>query len=287
SLYTAWRNLAGASRRMFEILDTASEVADPADGPAGADAFEPSVALGVEVDDVAFAYRSSDARALAGVTLSVTPGSTVAFVGPSGSGKSTLFALLLRFYDPERGALRLDGRDVRTIALGELRRSIGFVPQDVFLLSGTIAENLRLGREGASETELWDALESAGAEAFVRALPQGVDTEVGERGLRLSGGQRQRIAIARAFLEDPALLLLDEATSALDPDSEERIQAALERLFHGRTTLVIAHRLSTARRADVIYVLDAGRIVDCGTHSTLIETSALYRRYWQLQSLDV
>ena len=213
--------------------------------------------------------------------------STTRIGGATGSGKTTILSLLLRFYDPERGALRLDGRDVRTIALGELRRSIGFVPQDVFLRSGTIAENLRLGREGASETELWDALESAGAEAFVRALPQGVDTEVGERGLRLSGGQRQRIAIARAFLEDPALLLLDAATRALDPDSEERIQAALERLFHGRTTLVIAHRLSTARRADVIYVLDAGRIVDCGTHSTLIETSALYRRYWQLQSLDV
>ncbi|MEL6712533.1 MAG: ATP-binding cassette domain-containing protein [Planctomycetota bacterium] len=210
----------------------------------------------------------------------------MALVGPSGSGKSTLFALLQRFYDPSEGAVRLDGRDVRSMSLGDLRRSIGYVPQEVFLFSGTIADNLRLGRADASEDELRGALEAAGALEFVDGLEKGLGTEIGERGLRLSGGQRQRLAIARAFVEDPALLLLDEATSALDPDSEAVVQGALGRLFRGRTTFVIAHRLATARRADVIYVLEGGRVQDRGTHDELIESNELYRRYWTLQSLE-
>ena len=164
---------------------------------------------------------------------------------------------------------------------------MGLVPQEVFLFSGTVADNLRLGRTEATDDEVKHALEAAGALGFVEALQNGIDTEVGERGMRLSGGQRQRLAIARAFLEDPPILLLDEATSSLDPDSEALVQKALQRLFDGRTTVVIAHRLATARRADKIYVLDAGKITASGSHAALIEESELYRRYWTLQSLDL
>ncbi|MEL6430078.1 MAG: ABC transporter transmembrane domain-containing protein [Planctomycetota bacterium] len=294
-LYTSLRDLAGASKRMFEILDTVPEVEDPGEADPPPAPYDPRVrndgtqqggAPRVAFEDLRFTYEEATEPAIDGVSFEAEPGSTVALVGPSGSGKSTLFALLLRFYDPSEGAVRLDGRDVRSMSLGDLRRSIGYVPQEVFLFSGTIADNLRLGRADASEDELRGALEAAGALEFVDGLEKGLGTEIGERGLRLSGGQRQRLAIARAFVEDPALLLLDEATSALDPDSEAIVQGALGRLFRGRTTFVIAHRLATARRADVIYVLEGGRVQDRGTHDELIESNELYRRYWTLQSLE-
>lgn len=289
-LYTSLRDLAGASKRMFEILDTEPEVEDPGETDPPPAPYDPRAGRGgaprVAFEELRFTYEEASGPAIDGVSFEAEPGSTVALVGPSGSGKSTLFALLLRFYDPGEGAVRLDGRDVRSMSLGDLRRSIGYVPQEVFLFSGTIADNLRLGRADASDDELRGALEAAGALEFVDGLEKGLGTEIGERGLRLSGGQRQRLAIARAFVEDPALLLLDEATSALDPDSEAIVQGALGRLFRGRTTFVIAHRLATARRADVIYVLEDGRVQDRGTHDELIESNELYRRYWTLQSLE-
>lgn len=282
-LYASFRSLKGACARIFEMLDTRSEVEDGAGSLPALDG-----APGIEFEDIEFSYDAGSdeaAPALQGVSLRCTPGSTVALVGPSGSGKSTLFALLLRFYDPAAGVVRVAGTDIRHLRLEDLRRAIGYVSQDVFLFSGTVAENLRLGRPQATDEEVRVALRAASALDFVEALPKGLETEIGERGLRLSGGQRQRLAIARAFLEDPPILALDEATSSLDPDSEAEVQAALSRLFEGRTTLVIAHRLATARRADRILVLDGGRISDEGTHASLIESSELYRRYWTLQSL--
>lgn len=282
-LYAGYRKLQGSSARLFELLDTASEVPDPAlaDPPAAPLALEGGA---VRLEGVRFRYPGAPAAALDGVTLDVPAGGMVALVGPSGSGKSTLFSLVLRFYDPAGGRVTLDGRDVRTVGLADLRRAVGLVPQDVVLFSGTIADNLRLAAPDADEAALWSALEAAAARAFVEALPEGLHTPVGERGVKLSGGERQRLAIARAFLADPRILLLDEPTSALDSDSEALVQEALQRLFPGRTTLVIAHRLATARRADRIFVLDGGRITAGGTHDELMATSELYRRYWEQQS---
>lgn len=281
SLYAGYKRLKGASARLFELLDTQSTVVDVPDAAAFA-----AQEGALSIDNVTFEYEAGT-RALDGVSIEVEPGSMIALVGPSGSGKSTLFSLLLRFYDPTTGEIRIDGREVRSIKLEDLRSAMGLVPQEVFLFSGTVADNLRLGRTEATDDEVKHALEAAGALGFVEALQNGIDTEVGERGMRLSGGQRQRLAIARAFLEDPPILLLDEATSSLDPDSEALVQKALQRLFDGRTTVVIAHRLATARRADKIYVLDAGKITASGSHAALIEESELYRRYWTLQSLDL
>jgi len=287
-LYASWRNLKGACARMFEILDTRPGVEDPAEREPAPAPYSPEGdgAPRVALEDVRFSYGAGGAEALRGVTITAEPGSTVALVGPSGSGKSTLFALLLRFYDPTSGRVLVDGRDAREIALGDLRRAIGYVPQEVFLFSGTVADNLRLGRPEATDDEVRSALDAAGALEFVEALDGGLGAEIGERGTRLSGGQRQRLAIARAFLQDPAILLFDEATSSLDPDSEARVQEALTRLFRGRTTLVIAHRLATARRADAIHVLEDGVVRDVGRHEELIESNELYRRYWTLQSLE-
>ncbi|MEM9379566.1 MAG: ABC transporter ATP-binding protein [Planctomycetota bacterium] len=284
-LYAGYRKLKGASARLFELLDTRSDVADPALDDPPATPFEVQAGA-VRVDSAAFTYDGAEERALDEVTLDVAAGSTVALVGPSGSGKSTLFALLLRFYDADSGRIAIDGRALETIPLVDLRRAIGLVSQEVFLFSGTVADNLRLGAPDATDEELREGLRAASALDFVDDLPEGLATEIGERGLRLSGGQRQRLAIARAFLEDPRILLLDEPTSALDPDSEAVVQSALHRLFDGRTTLVIAHRLATARRADAIHVLDGGRIIASGTHDDLIGSNALYRRYWTLQSLE-
>jgi subfamily B ATP-binding cassette protein MsbA len=280
-LYAGYKELKGASARVFELLDTEPVILDPPDPvplgqPAGRVAF----------DHVSFSYSSGEGRlALEDVDLTVEPGETVALVGPSGAGKTTLFSLLLRFHDPTAGAVRLDGHDLRRLRLEELRRAVGLVPQDIFLFSDTIEANLRYGRPEATAEQVRAAAVAAGADGFIRALPKGYDEVVGERGVRLSSGQRQRIAIARAFLRDPVLLLLDEATSALDAESEEVIQRALGELMAGRTTLVIAHRLATARRARRIFVLDAGRVVASGSHDELFAASALYRRYWELQSL--
>ena len=281
SLYAGYKRLKGASARLFELLDTESAVAEA----PGAAAFTCEQG-GISISDLCFRYEDGP-RALDGVSIEVAPGSMVALVGPSGSGKSTLLSLLLRFYDSEAGAIKIDGHDVRSLRLRDLRRSMGLVPQEVFLFSGTVAHNLRLGRPQATSAEIESALEAAGALDFVAKMAKGIETEIGERGIRLSGGQRQRLAIARAFLENPPILLLDEATSSLDPDSEALVQGALHRLFEGRTTVVIAHRLATARRADQIYVLDGGKITASGTHASLIESSDLYRRYWKLQSLEL
>jgi ABC-type multidrug transport system fused ATPase/permease subunit len=283
-LYAGYRELRGASVRLFELLDTEPLVADPARSTPPAQPF----AMGageLSIEDLGFRYPGTAKPALDGLSLHVPGGSVVALVGPSGSGKSTLFALLLRFYAADSGRIAIDGRDIASIGLADLRRSIATVPQEVFLFSGTIADNLRLAVPEASLERLEAAAAAAGALGFIRAMELGFETQIGERGIRLSAGQRQRLAIARAFLANPRLLLLDEATSSLDADSEAVVQEALERLFVGRTTVVIAHRLATARRADRIHVLEGGRIAASGNHAELYASSELYRRYWSLQSL--
>ena len=238
----------------------------------------------VSFEEVSFHYPTrSDARALERFDLSVAPGETVAIVGPSGAGKSTVFSLLLRFYDPESGVVRLDGIDIRDLRLADLRRSLAIVPQEPMLFTATVADNIRYGRPDASDAEVKAAAVAASALSFIEVLPEGFATHLGARGVRLSGGQRQRIAIARALLCDPAVLLLDEATSALDAESELAVQQALDGLLHKRTTLVIAHRLATVQKADRIVVVEAGRVVDVGTHAELSRRGGLYARLAELQ----
>jgi ATP-binding cassette subfamily B protein len=216
--------------------------------------------------------------ALTDYSLEVRSGETVAVVGPSGAGKSTTFALLLRFYDPASGSVRIDGIDIASVRPEALRAQIGFVPQDTVLFGASARENIRYGRPDATEAQIEAAARAAAADEFLRELPLGYDTFLGERGTRLSGGQRQRIAIARAILKDPPILLLDEATSSLDAESERLVQAALNELMRGRTTLVIAHRLATVLKADRIVVLEAGRVVAVGSHAQLMSISPLYAR---------
>jgi len=232
---------------------------------------------------VTFCYPARpDIPALADFSLSVAPGETVAIVGPSGAGKTSLFQLLLRFYDPQSGRVRLDGIDIRDLDPQALRGRIGLVAQDPVIFSVSARENIRYGRPDASDEEVNAAVQAANAR-FLFDLPQGLDTFLGEKGVRLSGGQRQRIAIARAILRDPPVLLLDEATSALDAEAERAVQEALATLAKGRTTLVVAHRLATIRGADRIVVLEAGRIVETGTHAALVEAGGLYSRLAALQ----
>jgi ATP-binding cassette subfamily B protein len=218
------------------------------------------------------------------ICLRVEPGQRVALVGPSGAGKSTIVSLLLRFYEPEHGRILIDGRDARQYSLHELRSQMAIVPQDVLLFGGTIAENIAYGRPGASEAEIIHAAQQANADQFIRSFPDGYQTRVGERGVQLSGGQRQRVAIARAILRDPAILILDEATSSLDSASESLVLQALDRLMLGRTSLIIAHRLSTVRGADRIVVIKDGCTVESGTHAELLERQdGVYRTLSQLQ----
>jgi ABC transporter fused permease/ATP-binding protein len=239
----------------------------------------------VEFEGIEFAYPSRpEIPVLQGVSFRIEPGQRIALVGPSGTGKSTLAALLLRFYDPQRGQIRLDGRSLTEYDLHSLRQRMALVPQDVFLFGGTIRDNIAYGRIGAQQSEIEAAARLANAHSFIVDFPEGYDTIVGERGVKLSGGQKQRIAIARALLRDPDLLILDEATSSLDSNSEAAVQQALDELMRGRTTLIIAHRLATVRHADLILVLDRGRIVECGTHDELMALSdGLYRLLARLQ----
>ncbi|CAM5616486.1 ABC transporter transmembrane domain-containing protein [Rhodanobacter lindaniclasticus] len=271
---------AGAMERLGELLDERPEIVEPAQPLA----LPRPVSGALRFEQVSFHYPTRpDAPALHDFSLDIRPGETVALVGPSGAGKSTVFALLLRFYDPQSGRISVDGVDLRALALDELRGAIALVPQETVIFSGSAADNIRFGREGASDEEVREAARAAEAHDFISALHDGYQAEMGERGVRLSGGQRQRIAIARAILRDAPLLLLDEATSALDAQSEAAIQQALARLEQGRTTLVIAHRLATVQRADRIVVLDGGRIVAQGTHESLLAEGGLYAELARLQ----
>ena len=271
---------AGATERLVELLAVEDTVQDPARPRA-----LPAPVRGeIAFEDVSFRYPARpETSALNGVSLHVRPGETVALVGPSGAGKTTVLQLLQRFYDPQEGRITLDGTDLRDMRRDEFRKSIALVPQDPVIFAASARENIRFGRPEASDAEVEAAARAAAAHDFLTALPQGYDTFLGERGVMLSGGQKQRVAIARAILRDAPVLLLDEATSALDAESERAVQAAVERLAEGRTTLVVAHRLATVKRADRIVVFEQGRIAAMGTHDELVAEGGLYARLARLQ----
>jgi ATP-binding cassette subfamily B protein len=283
ALSEVWGELsqaAGAADRLNELLGEVSPIASPAD-PVPLP--EPSEGR-VEFSGVHFSYPSRPGKsALHGLSLAVKPGETVAIVGPSGAGKSTVFSLVLRFYDPQQGSVMIDGIDARKVSPDALRERIAIVPQDVTIFVASIHENIAFGRPGATRAEVEAAARAAQADEFIARLEQGYDTPVGERGITLSGGQRQRIAIARAILKNAPILLLDEATSALDAESETLVQKALDGLMEGRTTVVIAHRLATVLKADRILVMDHGRIVEEGTHQSLVRHGGIYAKLARLQ----
>ncbi|MFO8099924.1 MAG: ABC transporter ATP-binding protein [Salinibacter sp.] len=279
-LYSTFNSAAGATERLFGLLDTEPALRDAPDAVP-----LPPIGGHVRLDRVTFAYEEGR-PVLKDVSLDAAAGETVALVGPSGAGKSTLMSLLPRFYDPQQGRVAVDGHDLRTVTRQSLRDQIASVSQEVQLFNTTIGDNIRYGRLDASDGAVREAARAANAHDFIVDLPDGYDAEVGERGVKLSGGQRQRVAIARALLRDARLLLLDEATSSLDSASEALVQEALERLMEGRTTFIIAHRLSTVQTADRLFVLDDGRIVQRGTHAELMQDGGLYRRLASYQFRD-
>ncbi|MDR3561819.1 MAG: ABC transporter ATP-binding protein [Negativicutes bacterium] len=276
-VYASIQQSLASAQRVFDVLDT---VPDVQDAPDAVDL--PDVQGQVFFDNVTFEYKPGE-PALRDIFLEVKPGQMVAIVGPSGAGKTTIANLIPRFYDPVAGRITVDGFDIRKVTLHSLRRQIGIVPQETMLFNGSVYENILYGDLEASEEEVFAAARAANAHQFIGEMPAGYDTQIGERGTKLSGGQRQRIAIARAILKSPQILILDEATSALDSESEALVQDALDKLMVGRTAFVIAHRLSTVQRADIILVLDKGRIVERGTHSALINAGGLYSKLYQVQ----
>ena len=279
-LYAQLRSAIGGVQRVFEILDTTPSIQDDPNAT-----IMPAAQGQIRFEDVSFTY-DGEAPVLRNVSLDIQAGEILALVGPSGAGKSTIFNLIPRFYDPTAGSIKLDGYDLRSVTQNSLREQIGIVPQETILFGGSIRENILYGRLDATEEEMIEAAKAANAHDFIMAFPKQYETTVGERGMNLSGGQRQRIAIARAILKDPAILLLDEATSSLDNESEGLVQEALDRLMQGRTTVIVAHRLSTIKVAHRIAVLDSGRIVELGTHDDLMELNGLYARLYSMQFRD-
>ena len=273
-----YQRAMASCRRIFGLLEI-----EPRILPGAGELPEP-VRGAVRFDDVRFRYRDDGPEVLSGLTIDVPAGETHAIVGATGSGKSTVLKLLLRLYEPASGAITVDGLPIDHLTFESLRGATGFVAQDVFLFHGTVRENLTYGRPDATGREIRRAAELAEAAGFIEAMPNGYESLVGERGIKLSGGQRQRLTIARAILRDPAILILDEATSAIDNETEAAIQRSLERVSSGRTTIVIAHRLSTVRHAHRIHVMEAGRVIEAGTHEELVDRGGLYAALWRVQT---
>jgi subfamily B ATP-binding cassette protein MsbA len=282
SLFGSYQEAVGAAQRVFELLEMRPTVAEPVNPRP----LRRPVRGELSLEDVGFRYSADLPDALSDVSFTIAPGEVVALVGPSGAGKTTVASLIPRFWDVTSGRIALDGIDVRELSFADLRGSVGLVPQEPALFSGTVRENIAYSRPDASEADVLAAARAAHAIEFVERLPAGLDTLVGERGVKLSGGQRQRIALARVFLKDPAVVVLDEATSSLDNESERLVEEAMEELLRGRSTLIIAHRLRTVRRADRVLVLDHGRIVEEGTHEELSTGSGVYGRLYRAELRD-